>query len=240
MKKLATILALTAVVANLGLATVFAANNASQVIGCTAGAVTLDAPLSVSFFARNTNFVDQTDSNVDGSTPQYVTVTDLRGYDPGAGALETCGAGKVVTINSGATDLTKVLADPNMAFKIPLYTGTMSNTDNLTEDDITYPTSSPVTLVGDVVNVTTASNQIALANSGLQIFSATEAFYGVAKLRLNLATTDSTVSDAGVVLKAAHNHLENSTNYSTLATFSPYAGALASGIYNGVVTISMT
>lgn len=88
MKKLATILALTGVVANLGVASlVFAQTSGSQTIGCNAaGSTSIAATNSVTFDSRTTNFYLETDAPLGIDFPLMVDVTDTRGYDPAVDA----------------------------------------------------------------------------------------------------------------------------------------------------------
>jgi hypothetical protein len=87
MKKLATILALTGVVANLGVASLaFAQTSGSQTIGCNAaGTTSISATNSVTFESRTTNFYAETDAPLNVGSDLTVDVTDTRGYDPAAG-----------------------------------------------------------------------------------------------------------------------------------------------------------
>ena len=233
MKKLATVLALTAVMANLGLATVFAqavGSTGTQVIGCNAnGGLTFDATRSLGFYSRSSNFNSETDANLENplnvdNNPVYskLTVSDTRGYDA---AASTCGNGFTVSVQS--TGLSRTTADG--LFNINLATGTFGNSD-LAEDQ-TYATSSPDTLIGSVVS--TASSSDAPIATAVDLLDATEAFYGDVQLTLNSSNADNTVGSPNdaTVLKAQHDNIEKDG--------SPYSGPIPTGSYTGTITFTL-
>ena len=82
-KKLVAILALTGAIANLGLATVFAAANptGSQAISCeeNAGAPTFDAPAAVGFDPRTTAFHSDTDAGANAGATLRVEDNEVMG-----------------------------------------------------------------------------------------------------------------------------------------------------------------
>lgn len=211
MKKLATILALTGVVANLGFATVFADDaTGTQVIGCNeGGGLSLSAPANLGFYGRSTNFYQGSDAPLEGLSS--LTLTDTRGYG-------ACGAGASLTVQSDGL--------VSGTYTINLATGTFGNTD-LTEDSV-ITASSPDTLIGVVVDTTVASVNTAIAG-GVELISSTEAFYGDVTLALNTGNADS---QNNTVLKAQHDNLENGGT--------SYAGPIPTGSYTGDITFTVT
>lgn len=166
-RKLVSILAITGVVANLGLATVFAQTTGSEVVGCnTAGAISIgSASAAVTFEARTTDFSGG-DAGITG-TPLDVVVTDSRGYNPSSTA--TCGAGSTLTIQSAGLN---GLAVGNTTTNLSLGLGTALTSGSLS---CTSTTCSPATL-SDVATVTGATTGNISAGQSLVTF--TEAFYG--------------------------------------------------------------
>jgi hypothetical protein len=111
MKKLATTLALTAVVLNLGIATVIAADTAGeQEIACNTlgGASSIASTATATFEGKTTEFYTGADAEL--TSIINVDVTDTRGYDattPGIDGVadnadDTCGLPYKVQIQSAA------------------------------------------------------------------------------------------------------------------------------------------
>lgn len=225
MKKLATILALTGVVANLGFATVFADDaTGTQDIGCNGGAgPSLSAPANLGFYGRSTQFTNELDANLENPSlaPSLVTVTDLRGYDVAAG---DCGAGFSLAVQSDG------LVQGN--YTIHLGTGSFDNSD--LSEDTTVSTSFPDTLIGPVVTTTIASVDQEIAGGGVELMSATEAFYGDVTLALNSSDADNTTGalNNNTVLKARHDKLEDAGG--------AYAGPIPAGSYIGTITFTLS
>lgn len=179
MKKLATILALTAVVANLGIASVLAqSTSGTQDIGCnTAGASSIVTTAAVSFDSRTTDFENDTaaslDAQLDGGL--QVEVTDTRGYDP---AATTCGAAYGVQIQSAA-GLSNTIDSLALQLGTALVNGDLS---------CTSASCSPSS-VNDVATADGTTGAIATAQP---IISFSEAFSGT--IRGQLITTDLQVT----------------------------------------------
>lgn len=168
MKKLATILALTAVVANLGIASVLAqSTSGTQDIGCnTAGASSIVTTAAVAFDSRTTDFEHETaaslDSLLDGGL--QIDVTDTRGYDPGVGVDEICGDAYEVQIQSAA-GLSNTIDSLALQLGTALVNGDLSCTSG----------SCSPTSVNDVATADGTTGAIATAQP---IISFSEAFSG--------------------------------------------------------------
>lgn len=209
MKKLATVLALTGVVANLGLATVFAqTSEGSQTIGCNAGTVSISLPTtgtgdSVSFEGRSTAFyADATNAPLDVGQSLPIQVTDDRGYDPG---VNDCRSSTAPTADHAFTLQIQSpgLTGPSSTV-LDLQLGTALVAGDLSET----PGTSPST-VGDVATVT------GLADTSISTAS-------------NIVTFDETFSgDIGVTLTGDQ-----------LEVVKP-SGVIPAGVYTGTITLSL-
>lgn len=217
MKKLTTILALTAVTANLGLATVFAEDvTGSQIIDCNAGGtysiVTTNASddqnSNITFAQRTTNFTAENDANAVQSQDSFIRVQDNRGYDP-AGA-NNCGNGLALSVqsSSGLTNGTDTihlkLGDYTIDNNFELVTGSNPNNINTI---LTNSNSSGV-----------------IQNSPVNLFTTNEAFDGAIDVFYNKTqATDS-----------------NSTNVLIVASHDSVSGPISPGTYSGNVTFTLT
>ena len=164
-KKLVAILALTGAIANLGLATAFAATSAgTETIGCnTAVSPTLSAPtVTVNFENRTTNFHTEHDAKAESGS---VVVYDNRGFDAGTLTTETCGVGfKLDVVSNGLKQF--AVDGSDYAIQLGLGDGVSQGLDTYatastawTEDGFSPSTpSSPVSLLGSVVNADATSS----------------------------------------------------------------------------------
>lgn len=243
-KKLISILGLVAVVANLGVATVFAQTvptSGSQNIGCRAdGALTLNASNNMAFKQRSTNFAGETDANVlwDDGMPNVV-IQDTRGFE----TRGICGTGWNLTVETPGLKYTYAGSDYN----INLETGAFTNA-NLTEGNIITP-SIPAQLIGaaTLVNTTGASGNTGVAVLGKTIATSTGSFYGDVRLNLTLDNTNAIANSTGIVLVASHSTLQKvtpigGTLHEVDGTQTPgteYTGALPQGNYTGTVTFTL-
>ncbi len=179
MKKLATILALTAVVANLGVAVVFAQENVagSQLIGCADAATGQALAVSwtdgpgapVSFEGKYTNWFD--DANTDAAivldTFIYVDTTDDRGWDP---AGVTCGTGGRVDISSLGLD------HPTVTQNLAIGLGTVTEGGDFTWQGASHDPAD----VAEVVGVVHAAAQD--LTTALQMVTFTKAWSGTVRM----------------------------------------------------------
>ncbi len=222
MKKLATILALTGVVANLGFATTFAeVSTGSQTIECNSfGNYSLIAPADLGFYQRTTNFYNETSAPLEtsvGPGAPILVVTDTRGYDSTAA---DCGAGFTLSVQSNGL----AFGDYN----INLGTGSFNNTD-LSEDVGGITESSPETLIGAAALVNTISESTNQPiETSVTLMTSSEAFYGDVTFALNTGNADNQNS---TVLKALHDKLEDVNG--------AYVGPIPAGDYTGDITFTL-
>jgi hypothetical protein len=262
MKKLASILALTAIVANLGLATALAAGTpatGSQAITCGGGGLSFQSiPPKLQFTGKTVVFASGTTdayvsaalaSNGDPYVPGAVLdVQDTRGYDPAdntdastGGTTGMCAAGLTVAEQSTNTDGShgmEFTADSH-TFVIPLWTGAIDDSA-LTAEDTTVAHSSPDAIRGtvagggtdNIVNVTTDSASTAIS-SDIQLIKSVESFYGDFTLNLNTLNHQ--------VLVARHDYIEKGdvANGLYTATVPIYTGPIPAGTYTGTITFTL-
>ncbi len=181
MKKLASILAITAVVANLGIAAVYAVDadpmttEGTQTIGCaTEAEPTLSATDAATFQQRYTNFYNSTDSQLTSNL--VVSFQDTRGYDPDG--VGRCGNGYIVTIASPGLTLGTGTDPLDMVYDHTVDVGDCARCDG-----------------GDVITEMTDSGSISTAKN---LFETTEAFLGTYTLTLPMETTALVVDSASV------------------------------------------
>ncbi len=215
MKKLTTILALTAVTANLGIATVFAqpqdeAISGTQSIDCdNTGDITLvvDGNKDITFYPRTVNFKDATQAYASASknANKYIKIQDTRGYD------STCGFGATLSIQSSG------LNHPDSGDIIDLMTGDYTRSNFVIESG-SIPDST--NFYNDIVGNVKAGTETDIKNS-VQIFETNQAFSGSIKIIYNPSTDDG--SDYDDVLVAAKRP----------------SSVIAQGTYTGTITFSL-
>jgi hypothetical protein len=236
-KKLVAILALTGAIANLGLATAFAADSAgSQTIGCDAGGdKVLTAPATVTFEGKSTNFHNEVDAsaNLVASQGSLIKVTDTRGYDATAG---NCGAGFTLSVASNGLQLYDV---DGSDFDIQLGLGAASAA---WAEDLDTAVSSPATLLANVATVADASDH-SLITTSKDLITSSEAFTGDVSLELSNAVLNA-VGDNTVVGNASPVSFGKRTAVTPDPELTPfdawdYTAAIPTGSYTGTITFTM-
>ena len=225
-KKLVAILALTGAIANLGLATVFAANapTGSQTIGClnpVEDVPTLDTPEVVGFEARHTNFYVESDANAVVGDGDAVVVTDTRGYD--AGLTEGCGEGFSLGIqssglNNGAT------INGQKQYNIQLKLGANMDEAWTPTAEGANATTFPESMTG-VVTYEDVGGE--LITSEQVLIDSTEAVSGVFTAHL----VDH--------LYASYADLQSRVVANPVNLYSSLSADIAPGIYEGTITFTL-
>lgn len=243
MKKLATVLALTAIVANMGLATVFAqqtqAPEGSQTIGCNgSGTITIGSLASQTFTSKTTAFTGDTNADITGEN-FHPAVTDTRGYDPTANQdCSTLGDGHAFTLdiqsdglikdggtavntvcrdNQGGQLLCTVVAESLDSPTLHLTLGTAASNSNLSADANFVPST-----FSTVANAHASTGDI---TTGKVLVDFDESFSGT--LTTLLMNSD---------LQVAHDTITYGAGSST---YLQAGNPIPAGVYRGAITVTL-
>ncbi len=197
--------------------------NAEQEITCNdiLGGVTLTVPSNLIFEGRTTNFHNETDAEIDDPNDASIIVKDDRGYDPDSHA---CGNGFTLSIQS---DGLRLLDIGDTDYNLELGLGDFD--ENKVSEDKNILTSSPATLIGNLVTVETIQ---ALSRekitSSVDLLSSSDAFFG--DLEIDLIN----------VLKVFKDGIQKASPHSNTPVFSGNINEpIPPGNYIGTITVTV-